>query len=231
MINKFKSLGELTYEEKKVYWKSSLSGSVVKRVITEPLTLLKERWGFLKPVEPGFDPTSSKHSNEWVQAIMKRGTYFEDSIIRMGVDDKLIPETKIDKRTFQSTINDRFTANIDGLIGEDINNVKNIVEVKYTTTKDKTDLIQRYIYQMMFYMWFFNVKEGCYFLFYQETIEPVWFNKEGNKFCVDKGFPRLISEHVKRDDFEEKEMLKKIDAWLEALSTFNTSLITWGDGK
>ncbi len=231
MKNQFKSLGELTYEEKKKYWQSSLSGSVIKRVMEEPITLLQERWGFLKPIPPGEDPNVSKHSNDWVKAVMKRGTYFEDSIIRMGVDDKLIPETKIDKRTFQSTINKRFTANIDGLIGEDINNVINIVEVKYSTTKNLNTLIQRYIYQMLFYMYFFNVEEGCYFLVYQESIEKVTFNFKGRTFLLDKGFPRLLVEHIKRDKKEEKEMLKRLDIWLEALATFNTSLITWGDGK
>ncbi len=227
MKNEFKSLGELKYEEKKKYWNSTISGSIAKRVMEEPITLLRERWGLIEPVVPGEDPSVPDHTNEWTKAVMKRGTYFEDTIIRMGVDDERIPETKIDKRTFRSTINKNFTANIDGLVGKDINNIDDIVEVKYSTTQNINALIQRYIYQMIFYMWFFDVKGGCYFLVYQETIEYVEFFFNGKRFRLPKGFPRLQLRHVKRDLEEEKEMLDKLDIWFKALETYDTSLITW----
>ncbi len=230
-MNKFKALGELTYEEKKKYWETTLSGSVIKRVITEPILLLRERWGIQDKVEIGNDPKNTQHTNDWIKAIMKRGTYFENNIIEMAIDDKVIPKAEIDKRTFQSLINKRFTANIDGFIGKDIDNIDSIVEVKYSTTKDLNTLIQRYIYQMLFYMWFFNVKNGCYFLVYQEIIEEVWFNFGGSRWKMPKGFPRLKVEFVERDKKEEKEMLEKLDIWFKALQTFDESLITWGDYK
>lgn len=233
MKNKFKPVGpkELTRKEREVFWNGHfVSGSMIKRIMHEPIQLWKEKHKLTPATIPGEDPNVRPHTNEWTKAVMQRGTYFEDGIVNMANDTLDIPHINIDKRTFQGE-NNVYTANIDGYIGRDINDIDDIVEVKYTSTTKLNNLLQRYIYQIMFYMWFFNVKKGTQFLIYQETIEQVEFNFDGKRFPVQKVFPRLLSKYIERDKASEKEMLEKIEIWIDALKTWDITKITWGDAE
>ncbi len=236
MINKFTAIkpNELTRKEKEVFWAGHfVSGSMIKRIMEEPVTLLQEKWGLIPKTIPGENPDVRQHTNDWTKAVMIRGTYFEDGIINMA-NDKIdgidLDNIKIDKRTFQGE-NTVYTANIDGFTGKDIDNIDDIVEVKYSSTTNLNTLLQRYVYQIMFYMWFFNVKKGAHFLVYQEKIESIEFCMNGKRFPANKCFPRLITKYIPRDKGDEAIMLAKIDVWVAALKTMNIELITWGDGK
>ncbi len=184
----FKPIGNLSQSDKNLYWHACISGSQIGRVINEPKRLLYEKWGLIQKSIPGqhqfelppgspekvpenlekfFPKTLLEHmniTNEWTRNLLLRGKYYEDPIIKMGVKLKLIPPANVDKRSFQNIEQPRFTANIDGFVGKDINNIDELIEVKFTTSADLKEVQRRYIWQIRFYLWFFNVKKGCNFL-------------------------------------------------------------------
>lgn len=127
------------------------------------------------------------------QMKIQSGDKFEQGIIELAKDydvfEKLgYDDFKIDKNPYYSEEDDRLVANIDGYLGKDINHIDYILEVKNTdqsiTSKrpgkgvidtytnqikvlqdvDIDTMLRRYISQMIFYNYFFNVKKGSVFL-------------------------------------------------------------------
>ena len=157
-MNKFKCLGTLTLEQKKPIWKNKISGSQIWAIINTPLKIFNDK----KDVEHIFDP----NSNEIIRERMEAGNYQEKFILQEAIyRGKLPKDTKVDKNTYQSTIYDLRTANIDAYIGKDINNVEWIVEIKNTTEENIKALLERYVPQLLYYVWFFNAKKGGIFIF------------------------------------------------------------------
>ncbi len=219
-----KSLGILTYEQKKEYWKSHISGSQIKRIIDEPIAFLNEKWGLTPEIIPGEDPNATESFNSYVKMRINEGRALEDVIIKICQGKyENIPEMKILKDTF-IVEGKRYSANIDGYIGKDRDNIESIVEVKDSTVNDYNKIIERYIYQIMFYMWFFNAK-SCWFLVRQTTNK--WITTKTFKF--QKPYTEYLTEKIERDPIEESKMLDKIDTWIKAYETKNVNLITWGD--
>ncbi len=230
MHKKITTLGLLSLEDKKKYWKSHISGSQVRRIISEPITFLKEKWGLIKTFDPGKDPEQTESFNNYVKMRIKEGRYLEDTIINIcQKEHKYLPPIKILKDTFIME-GGKYSANIDGFIGESFENIESIVEVKDSTVKNFNDIIDRYIYQMMFYMWFFNSK-SCYFLVRQTTNKWITGGKGDGTFKFQKPYTDYVVELIKRDKEEEEKMLTLIDIWFKALENLDESLIYWGEGK
>lgn len=156
MKHTFKTLGMLSDEQKKDIWKNKISGSQIKRIVTEPDIVWQEKKGVIEPFNPGINPIIA--DKMWM------GNFQEDNIIKMAMV-KYGLDIKIDKDTFQSDDYPLRTANIDGYIGTDINNIDYIIECKNTTTENVAELVERYKYQLKYYTSFFNAKKGGIFLF------------------------------------------------------------------
>lgn len=153
-MNKMKSLGILTQEQKEDIWKNKMSGSQVKRIFSDAKNLWLEKTGEKEIVD-----LSKTKAQKFLQA----GTYMEEHIIEMAklsFDD--LKDIKVTKETFASEEDDYFTANIDGYIGNDINNVDYIIEIKNTTCTSDTELLERYEKQIRYYSAMFNAEYGAY---------------------------------------------------------------------
>lgn len=156
MTHNYRSLGMLTDEQKQYIWKNQISGSQIKRIVTEPDIVWQEKKGIIEPFNPGINPI--------VKEKMDMGNFMEDNIIELG-RRKYGYDIKIDKHTFQSNEYPLRTANIDGYIGEDIHNIDYIIECKNTSVENIAELVERYKYQLQYYISFFGAKKGGIFLF------------------------------------------------------------------
>ena len=181
-MNKFKTLGEIPYEDKKDIWANKMSGSQVKRVFTDLENLYKEKVGEKEPVNLNNIPGLAER--------LEMGNFMEPVIIKRAMEVHGL-DIKIDKSTFESTNDEWFTANIDGYIGKDINNVEEIIEVKNTTVEDNAKLLDSYKYQIAYYMWFFNAKRA-------------------KLIALRNGF-ELVVINVDRNETFEKQMLEKLE--------------------
>lgn len=148
--NMFHTLGQLTHEQKQNIWTNKMSGSQVKRVFNDAYNLWMEKTGQAEAID--LSKTGAKEA-------LEMGNIMEDVILNRAIEVHGW-DIKVDKDTFESNVNPWFTANIDGYIGADINNVETIIEIKNTTCDDPNELLNRYYLQVAYYMWFFNAKDA-----------------------------------------------------------------------
>lgn len=155
-MNKMKSLGILTQEQKEDIWKNKMSGSQVKRIFSDAKNLWLEKTGEKEIVD-----LSKTKAQKFLQA----GTYMEEHIVEMAklsFDD--LKDIKVTKETFVEEGDGYYTANIDGYIGNDINNVDYIIEIKNTTCTSDTELLERYETQIRYYSSLFGAEKGAYLI-------------------------------------------------------------------
>lgn len=186
-MNNFKTLGETTLEQKQDIWTNRMSGSQVKRVFSDALNLYKEKIGEKEPI----DLSKTK-----VAERLEMGNIMEPIIVERAKDIFGL-DIKVDKDTFESTDDEWFTANIDGYIGTDINNISEIIEIKNTTETNNEKLVSRYRLQIAYYMWFFNAKSA--------------------KLIALKNGHELEAIHIARDEEFELEMLNKLHNFKDAI--------------
>ena len=216
--NKFKALGELDESQQKKLWDTTLSGSQIGRIFTEPEILVKEKLGLKEPID------LSKIYG--VQEKLHYGTILEDFIIKEAIERskpdnqfyeksyEVFKEAQFDKTTFQSTNFLNRTANIDGYIGKSIDDMDYIIEVK-NSVREIEDLFKTYQWQIRYYMWFFNVKKGAYLLYFKSgcKLEKYYIKRdmEIETFMLDK--IAEIEENIKNKTipavkFENEKKLK-----------------------
>lgn len=204
-MNKFKSLGDISLEDKKVIWRDQLSGSQIKDLITNPLELYGVKKGHIEKPDLNSIPGLANR--------LAMGNYMEPIIIKAYEEFHNL-EVKTTKETFQSESDEFLTANIDGYIGEDINNIDYIVEVKNTKVQNVDELIARYLPQLDYYMMFFNVNIGGKFFFFTDgwdtklvTIERS-LEREASLQITIETFKEQLATNTPPNEFGEEEAIK-----------------------
>lgn len=190
-MNKMKSLGILNQEQKQEIWREKMSGSQVKRIFSDAKNLFLEKTGEKEIVD-----LSKTRAQKYLQA----GTYMEGHILEMtklSFDD--LKDIKVTKETYEYADDTYLTANIDGFIGEDINNVDYIIEIKNTTCTSDTELLERYEKQIRYYSNLFDAKEGAYLIAFVN----------GNE---------LRKIFIARDETKELEIINAISDFRNAVS-------------
>lgn len=157
MKNKMRSLGILSQEEKEQIWGNRMSGSQAARVVNDEINIFDEFMGTKEPIDLS--------KVEKIQERLEMGNFMEPVIIQRAKEKlEQFKDIKITKETYELEDDDFFTANIDGYIGEDINNVDAIIEIKNTTVEDMSVLIDRYKHQIRYYSKLFDAKDGAYLI-------------------------------------------------------------------
>lgn len=198
-------LGTLDYSQKCDLWTTTISGSKVKKLYNDYETW--ELWRQFKGLK------------EWdiLSAEAERKTNFGkivESVIIQHARDlgklKLIKtkDIKTDKRTFK--FNEYETGNIDGYIGESIDNIDYIVEVKWSQL-DKSSIVSWYKSQCMYYANRFNAKYGT-ILIYMD---------------INSNIEVLLFERNKK---YEDDMDFRIKKFIRALETNEEPKAFWLDG-
>ena len=235
----------LTQEQKEYHWKHKISGSMVKRILEEPRTVLAERLGWQEREAPGdrLDPKfefwledecrkdsdcnpplapeprvkyMQTYYKEMINDKLEWGNLLEDKIIE-GANLLKGYNIKIDKTTFQSIVDPIYTANIDGFEGgETIEEADTIIEVKNIGGFAKKEAIERRAYEQ----------------YWPQLQYYMWFfNKQKGKYLfLFRGF-QLKTVEIARDENFLEDMFNKIHIWQQALEQQNPDLITWGDGQ
>lgn len=152
-----KSLGVLSKEQKQEIWKNKMSGSQVKRVKSDTRNLFLEKTGQKEIKDLG--------AIAKVAHYLDAGNYMEPVIIDMvrNLRDDL-KDIKTTKETFVDANDDWYTANIDGYIGEDINNIDYIIEIKNTTEESNEGILAKYEGQVRYYSKIMDAKKGAFLI-------------------------------------------------------------------
>lgn len=245
---------ELSIEEKEKLWKRNISGSMVKNVLKQPKTTFLIKMGYLKDIKVGQSPLERIIPGFNKKSIEKTfwGNQLEEQVL-IGVNKMFYQnlggkEIQFDKRTFRSNWKERITANIDGFIvkertvstfkknAPDIENIDMIIENKNMEAKGNTEqdynnlldvAMNRYEYQIRFYMWFFNAKRGLLnVLINGWKIKQVIFirNKQKEDNIVDK-----VSTFLNIIDFYETNLATGSDEYETLKECLN--LLDWVDGS
>lgn len=147
-------LGILTLEEKKELWQKNLSGHQIKSLYNDFdfYQLWRVKKGEIQ--NPELDPKSRLKADFGILA--------EDIILKHIKKNQplsfKIEDIKVDKNTYR--FNDFEIGNIDGYLGDNINDIDWIIEIKMSNMS-KSEIESWYKSQCMFYASRFNAKYGC----------------------------------------------------------------------
>ena len=210
MYNKFKTMGEITQEQREYIWDKMISGSQFKELIEDPIRVYEEKIG--KRVKKGFFDGMSPQQEQFVQEALDRGHTREPAILARATQKwDTISDIMEDKSTFQSTLYPMLTANVDGVnFG-----FSKLIEIKSSGTKELKDPVkgmkflvsERYVYQILYYMAFMNadelhfVVESVNGIDWKNLTEEEWDNlplyrrivkKENNKELIDMAWDLAV---------------------------------------
>lgn len=131
----FRSLGAVSEEQWNSFEKNRITGPQVKRVFLDEKNLWEEKY-------MGLD-TDLKE--------FKLRQEFSDSFLK-DVFKKAKIDGKINKETFENTIDDFYIANIEGYVGDDIQSIEQVIIVRKRNFEEIN-------LEAAYYMWFFSVKK------------------------------------------------------------------------
>ena len=143
-----KSLGKLDEMGKKVIWSTCISGSQIRKLFYNFKELYFEKTTI----------TADKILSEKATEKMEMGKIME-GVIRERAKEKFHLDIQYTPDTYALKANPFFTANIDGYIKNE-NDELEIIEIKNTEEMDIEKVYEYYKYQIQYYMWFFNAVKG-----------------------------------------------------------------------
>lgn len=187
----FYPLGFLGKDEKNIIWKTTISGSQIRKLFYN----IKEVYNNKKT------QVTNDIFSTVVEEKMKRGIMLEPIIRDMACKEFNL-NIKYDPTTFAQREQPFCTANIDGYI-ENEDTTLDIVEIKNTTETDIEKSYEYYKYQIQYYIWFFRAK-GAYLI----TLSNGWKLQkkyiEPDMTLIQQILDRILALYnaLKKDEFD-----------------------------
>lgn len=156
---KIKDLGKLTLEEKKVYWKTSVSGSQAWMLIHEPYNLLRDKLELPRIHKSKYDFFNSEKFKEISTSAMASGTMYEKVVMEELKQHIPNEELIYEDHTYQLCFYDNngventnlvITSTPDYYIKDEAGNFKVIGDIKCSTSASSSSIMmERYYYQAL----------------------------------------------------------------------------------